>query len=54
MRIIAVTERRVLGALDLLHLASSLGADIVLDKPLKTERLLVAVTRLVGSNARRG
>ena len=51
MRIIAVTGRRFLRGLDLLDLASTLGADATLDKPLKAERLLATVARLVGLDA---
>jgi CheY-like chemotaxis protein len=51
--IIAMTEHRFLGRLDLFDLASKLGADAVLDKPLDAERLLATVARLVGSDARR-
>jgi len=51
MRIIAVTEHRFLGALDLLDLASQLGADALLDKPIKAEKLLAIVARLVGLEA---
>jgi DNA-binding NtrC family response regulator len=52
MRVIAVTARRSLGGLDLLDLACKLGADVILDKPLKAETLLAAVARLVGLDAR--
>lgn len=47
MCILAVAEHRFLGGLDLLGLASALGADAVLDKPLKAERLLTTVARLI-------
>ena len=47
MPVIAVTGRRFLGGLDLLHLASRLGASAVLDKPLGEEKLLATVARLV-------
>jgi len=49
--IIAATERGYLRGLDLLDLASKVGADAVLGKPLEAERLLAAVARLVGSCA---
>jgi DNA-binding NtrC family response regulator len=54
VRIIAVTEHRFLGELDLFDLASRLGADAVLDKPPTAEKLLAAVARLVGLDARPG
>ncbi len=54
MRIIAVTDRRFLAGLDLLDLASKLGADATLDKPLMADRLVATVARLVGSDARSG
>ena len=54
MHIIAVSERRFLRGLDLLDLASQLGADATLDKPLGAEKLLVTVARLVGLDARPG
>lgn len=54
MRIIAVSERRFLAGLDLLDLASKLGADAMLDKPLEAEKLLATVARVIGSVAERG
>lgn len=52
IRIIAVTGRPFIGQLDLLHLASALGADAVLDKPVEPDKLLVSAARLVGFDAR--
>ena len=52
IRIIAVAKRRFLGRLDLLDLASKLGADATLDKPLEAESLLATVAGLVGLDAR--
>lgn len=49
--VIAVTERRFLGALDLLDLASKLGADATLEKPLGADRLLAHVATLAGLEA---
>ncbi len=51
VRVIAVTERRLLGALDLLDLASKLGADATLEKPLESVRLLATITWLAGLDA---
>jgi CheY-like chemotaxis protein len=51
-RIIAVAKRRFIYGLDLLELASELGADAVLEKPLEPETLLAAVGRLVDLDAR--
>ncbi len=51
MRVIAVTERRFLGALDLLDLANKLGADATLEKPLVSDRLLATIASLAGSEA---
>jgi CheY-like chemotaxis protein len=51
VRIIAVAARRFLGGLDLLDLASKLGADAALDKPLEVERLLATVARVVTAAA---
>lgn len=48
MHIIAISERRFLGGLDLLNLASKLGASAILEKPLETEKLLATVARLSG------
>jgi DNA-binding NtrC family response regulator len=45
-RIIGVTARRFLGGLDLLDLATKLGADAVLEKPLNADTLLTTVSRL--------
>ena len=52
-RIIAITARRFFGVLDLLDLAGRLGADAVLDKPVKADTLLANVARLAESRARR-
>ena len=52
VRIIAVTGRRMLGKLDLLDLASKLGADATLEKPFRPEVLLATVTVLVGLSGR--
>ena len=46
MRVIAVSERRLLGALDLLDLASELGANVTLEKPVPADRLLANVASL--------
>lgn len=46
-RIIAVAKRRFLHGLDLLDLASKLGADAVLESPIDGETLLTTVGRLV-------
>ena len=54
IRIIAVTERRLLGGLDLIGLAGKLGADAMLAKPLEAERLLATVARLVGQGVHPG
>ncbi len=54
VRIIAVTERRMLGRLDLLDLASKLGADATLEKPFRPEVLLMTVAVLVGLSAGAG
>lgn len=51
IRIIAVAKRRFLGRLDLLDLASKLGADATLQKPLEAGMLLATVASLVGSEA---
>lgn len=48
MGLIAVSERRFLGSLDLLDLASKLGADATLEKPLDASRLLAKVACLAG------
>ena len=47
VRIIAVTERRRLGDLDLLELALKLGADVAMDKPVEAKRLLANITALI-------
>ena len=52
VRIIAVAAQRYLGALDLLDLASKLGADAALDKPLAVEGLLSAVARVISAEPR--
>jgi CheY-like chemotaxis protein len=52
IRIIAFAKRRFLGRLDLLDLASKLGADATLAKPLEAESLLTTVAGLVGLDAR--
>ena len=52
VRIIAVAKRRFLSKLDLLDLASKLGADATLDKPLEAKLLLATVAGLVGLDAR--
>ena len=49
VRIIAVSDRRFMGALDLFDLASKLGADTELAKPLDTKTLLATVTDLLSS-----
>ena len=46
VRVIAVSERRLLGALDLLDLASELGANLTLEKPVPADRLLANVASL--------
>lgn len=51
LSIIAVTEHRFLCDLDLLELASKVGANAVLNKPLATDRLLATVARLAGPDA---
>ena len=52
IRIIAVAKRRFLGRLDLLDLASKLGADATLAKPLEAESLLATVADLIDLDAR--
>jgi DNA-binding NtrC family response regulator len=54
VRIIAVAAHRYLGGLDLLELASKLGAHAILDKPLKVEGLLATVAHLISVEARSG
>ncbi|WGM45349.1 Response regulator MprA [Brevundimonas sp. NIBR10] len=51
MRIIAVSNRRFLGDLDLLNLASKLGANAVLNKPVQVETLIATIKRLLGTAA---
>ena len=59
VRILAISGRLYLGALDLLNLATTLGADAALAKPLRTEELLDRVAELTraapeaGSGCRR-
>lgn len=47
MPIIAVSDRRLMRELDLFHLATTLGADAVLAKPLEGETLLATVAGLI-------
>ncbi|MDB5322256.1 MAG: hypothetical protein JWN40_3887 [Phycisphaerales bacterium] len=54
VRIIAVAAHRFFGGLDLIELASKLGAHATLDKPLKAEGLLATVARLISAEARSG
>lgn len=54
VRIIAVSDRRFMGALDLFDLASKLGADSELAKPLDTSRLLATITDLLSAVPGRG
>jgi len=54
VRIIAVSARRFLGGLDLLDLASKLGADATLEKPLEAVGLLATVARVIALEAPRG
>ena len=51
---VAVAAHRFLGGLDLLELASKLGADATLEKPLEVEGLLATVARLTSVEARSG
>ncbi len=51
LRILAVSERRFLGELDLFKLANTLGADAQLIKPFEAESLLTAVARLLARPA---
>ena len=44
--ILAMSGRGSMGALDLLHLAEKLGADLSLNKPFSTDELLLAVSEL--------
>ncbi len=48
IRIIAVSGSRLMADLNLLSLARSLGAQIILDKPLDGEQLLNAVAEILG------
>ena len=52
IRVIAVAKRRFLSKLDLLDVASKLGADATLDKPLKPGILLATVADLIRLEAR--
>jgi CheY-like chemotaxis protein len=54
VRIIAVSDRRFMGALDLFDLARKLGADAELAKPLDSTTLLATVTDLLSSVPGRG
>ncbi|CAN5247303.1 hypothetical protein BH10PSE1_BH10PSE1_24480 [soil metagenome] len=54
LRIIAVSDRRFLGELDLLNMARLLGADAALDKPLGAETLLGTIAGLLASGAPEG
>lgn len=49
VQILAMSGRGNLGALDLLDLASMLGADAILAKPLSTEDLLEKVAELLAA-----
>ena len=51
VRILAISGRRQLGAVDLLTLASMLGADATLAKPFAPEQLLEKVTALAGARS---
>ncbi|MEW5688373.1 MAG: response regulator [Pseudomonadota bacterium] len=44
--ILAMSGRGSMGALDLLHLAEKLGADLSLNKPFSTDELLLAISEL--------
>lgn len=52
MIVIAVSDRRFLGGLDLFRLAALLGADATLEKPLAAETLLGSVGRLIAGASR--
>ena len=54
MRVIAVTARRYMRRLDLLELASKLGADAILEKPLGADSLLTTVAGLAKFDERLG
>ncbi len=45
--VVAVSDRRLLRGLDLLRLASQLGADVVLEKPVGDDVLVATVARLI-------
>ena len=49
VRVLAISGRRQLGSVDLLHLASMLGADATLSKPFAPEQLLEMVAALEGA-----
>jgi CheY-like chemotaxis protein len=44
--ILAMSGRGSMGALDLLHLAEKLGADLSLNKPFSTDELMLAISEL--------
>lgn len=44
--ILAMSGRGSMGALDLLHLAEKLGADLSLNKPFSTDELMLALAEL--------
>ena len=46
VRIIAISGRAAFGDLDLLNLASMIGADVTLTKPMSPDELLEAVAKL--------
>lgn len=48
--VIAMSDRRLLRELDLLRLASRLGADVVLQKPVDDARLVATVAGLIPAN----
>lgn len=45
--VVAVSDRRLLRGLDLLRLASQLGADVALEKPVGDDVLVATVARLI-------
>jgi CheY-like chemotaxis protein len=49
VRILAISGRRQMGAIDLLTLASMLGADATLAKPFAPEQLLETIAALAGA-----
>jgi CheY-like chemotaxis protein len=49
VRVLVISGRRQLGSVDLLHLASMLGADATLSKPFAPEQLLEMVAALEGA-----